>query len=564
MRVRRSGFLPAPWLAVAALVCQSQAAASVEISVQRLENESIVARYVFDREITAFRFLVAEDVSRDQWQVDEASLTFAGNVVSSIGGAPFTTAMLTLPSAEEFPRSSPTAMPTSISMGASSTIVDLTHLRVREAADGATFVLHNAFDEGAGACAARRTIRLEPDELASAARRYAFLSTTAEVCRSAGGDGEVAIVSADAPAALRQLIADDFARRYDSLRLRVGERSPKLTLFVAHKGRKNASITRVLRGVNGVVVAPLEGVSWSAPTSISRESLISTLLGSVVAGWLGGPDGASSTSSPNWLAGGAATYAAILDGIEHGRAEDTRVKARIDFVDVCARRVTSTLREPSEGPPIMRNASDCGLLVQLVYDAITRAESASERTIYDLWAEALATAGSRDGVDPAAFLATNPRAGAALAGLLHGPEADLASIVSALRAAGVDAVLGESPDPGGAALKLLMPFLSKACPGARFGFGFAGRDTGIGFDVNVRQPCDRLPAKFSFIRIEALSIYSPPRQMYDAVEQACAADGAITLTGTTAALPVLELDCPEEIPSVPSALKIRDLGVLLR
>ena len=90
MRVRRSGFLPAPWLAVAALVCQSQAAASVEISVQRLENESIVARYVFDREITAFRFLVAEDVSRDQWQVDEASLTFAGNVVSSIGGAPFT------------------------------------------------------------------------------------------------------------------------------------------------------------------------------------------------------------------------------------------------------------------------------------------------------------------------------------------------------------------------------------------------------------------------------------------------------------------------------------------
>ena len=109
-----------------------------------------------------------------------------------------------------------------------------------------------------------------------------------------------------------------------------------------------------------------------------------------------------------------------------------------------------------------------------------------------------------------------------------------------------------------------MPFLSKACPGARFGFGFAGRDTGIGFDVNVRQPCDRLPAKFSFIRIEALSIYSPPRQMYDAVEQACAADGAITLTGTTAALPVLELDCPEEIPSVPSALKIRDLGVLLR
>ena len=94
MRVRRSGFLPAPWLAVAALVCQSQAAASVEISVQRLENESIVARYVFDREITAFRFLVAEDVSRDQWQVDEASLTFAGNVVSSIGGAPFTTATL--------------------------------------------------------------------------------------------------------------------------------------------------------------------------------------------------------------------------------------------------------------------------------------------------------------------------------------------------------------------------------------------------------------------------------------------------------------------------------------
>ena len=66
---------------------------------------------------------------------------------------------------------------------------------------------------------------------------------------------------------------------------------------------------------------------------------------------------------------------------------------------------------------------------------------AGERTIYDLWAEALATRDGRNGVDPAAFIATNRRAETALAGLLYGPYADFDYIVTALQGAGVDVVL---------------------------------------------------------------------------------------------------------------------------
>jgi hypothetical protein len=565
MLARFGDYARVSWLLpIATLACQAAAAATLEISAQMTENDSIVVRYVFDAEVTEFQFLSADDVSRDDWHVAEASLTLAGNVVSSVSGSPFTTATLTFPARQEYPRSSPTATPTSISMGTSSTVVNLTHLRVRDAMHAVTFIVHNAFDEITRACVARRTIPLDRDELARPIQRYVFASTTAEVCGAAAGNGDGAIFSSDAPAALQQLITHDFAQRYDSLRQRVGSPS-KFTLFVAHKPRSNASIIRILSGAHGVVVAPLEGDAWSTPAG--AEGLISSLLSNFVAEWLGGAPVAPPGRRPpqaNWLASGAATYIAILNGIEQGYVEDARVKSRIGFIDICARWVTSALRNSIEVPPIARSAGDCGLLVQLVYDAITRAESGGERTIYDLWAEALATRDGRHGVDPAAFVATNPRAEAALAGLLYGPEADLGGIVTALQRAGVDAVLRDSPDPGGAVIGLLRPFLMKACPEAPLGMGFDAVGTGASMSFDLRDSCDRLPSKFSFIRIESRGIYSPPREIFEAVERACGSRGAITLTGTTATLPELTLDCPEQLPKVPLGLQIRDLGVLLR
>jgi hypothetical protein len=250
-------------LPVAALSPPDAVAAAVEISVQRLADATVVARYVFDEEITEFKFLVEDRALRDQWRVDERSLTLATDSISSINGSPFRTATLTLRPSQDSPPASPTATPTLISMGPASTLVDLNHLRVRDART-ATFVVHGSFDEGARACVERRTIRLGPDELAVAVRRYAFVSTTRDVCDAAVGDGKFAIFSTDAPSALQHAITRDFAARYESLRDRVRAPLPESTLFVAHRSRQDGSITRVLSGAGGVMVAALEGDSWAS------------------------------------------------------------------------------------------------------------------------------------------------------------------------------------------------------------------------------------------------------------------------------------------------------------
>jgi hypothetical protein len=544
-----------------AILCPPGSAAAVEVSIQRLADASVVARYVFDDEITEFRFRVEDRALRDQWQVAEESLTLTNDAVSSITGSPFRTATLTLRPTGKSAATAPRTSPTLMSMGPTSTLVNLTHLFVR-GTDDLRFVMHDAFDESAGACVAQRTIRIPPDEVAGAILHHAFVSTARDACESAVGNAEGAIFSANVSAALRQLITRDFSERYENLLRRLHLPAMKMTVFVVHGG--DGGLIRVLRGAGDVLVALIEGDSWSAPTQISSERLLSSMLGSVLIGWLRGPENASSaTARPaaNWLVAAATPYIDIVTGIEHGRATDPSVRANVDLADLCVRMRTPGLLGPAEGPPIDRMPRQCGVLVYLVYDAMTRAESAGGRTIYDLWAAALAARNGTEAVDAAAFLATNPRAEAALAGLLHGPEVDFKPIVAALQRAGVDAELTETPDSGGATMSLLRPFLDKTCPGVRFGIGFAGQDVGMGVDLH--GPCDRLPQKFSFIAIEGRGIRSPAHDIYDAVGRACATDGRIRLTTTAAAAPELGLECPDQIPSVPLGLKIRDLGILL-
>jgi len=221
-------------------------------------------------------------------------------------------------------------------------------------------------------------------------------------------------------------------------------------------------------------------------------------------------------------------------------------------IGLCSRAMGRTPATAGR-PPIAESPRYCGLLVHLVYDAISRAESGNVRTIYDLWADALEAAGGSRPVNAELFLNTNPRAMSVLSGLIYGPDPDFAGIVEALQASGVDAVLEDTLDSEAAA-RLLRAFFTAACEGR---VAITWRDTHL--DIEMLEPCESLPANFSVLKVEGFDVFGRSRDIYEAVTTKCSRVGSIGLTGATAAQSELTIECPESLPELPLNIRVRNL-----
>ena len=560
-RLRRSWYA-----AVCALLAvpASSALAAVTVGIERLADGAVRVHYELGAETTELVFAeppfrVAGNPRpqwRESWTVLGETLTLQDDRIASTSGSPFAAVSVRIEPVEGF---APTAVTT---IGAQSSVVDLRFM-LPQAAGEVSFELRNAFDVRARAC----VDDLEVDG-ARAPKPHSgdawlvVVTTSRDACRASIREGDVTLVADGAPAQLQVAAARELASAYRRLSGRLGRPlDPPPTLILVHRPRSGSSVLGGRRGTDSVVLAALQGDTWVAPTARNTSALTFHLTRQLTPAWLAGVvvPAPEPLRVGHWLVDGAAEYLAALErrsvGQEvYGETPGLRLLADIDL---CSRQVEWPA-SPRPVAPVDRGPRlSCGLLIQFVYDAITRAETAGQRTIFDVWADVLAEA---DGgpIDPASFLATNARAHAAVAGLVDGPSGDFEAIAAALRNAGIDASLGDPRDTGGAVAALLRVLVSTDCPEGLAGAGPLG---GHRVPIKTRGTCRTLPQQVELVAIAGVGSLTSARDVYAATAEACAERGRVLLTGA-AATQVFEIDCPESVPALPRHLYLRNVHFL--
>jgi hypothetical protein len=551
-----------PWFAAACAVLgynASTSLAATTVVVERLADGTVRVDYELD---AAAMELVLADVPgprgvdwRADWTVLSETLTLQDKRIASTTGSPFSAASVSIEPAER------TALSLFVTMGARSSVIDL-RLLLPSAAGEVSFEVQNAFDVRARACVDE--LRLEGTDAPPSGRATGWLvvaSTSRDACRAAARDGDLTFLAEDAPAQLQAIAVEQFASAYRRLSEKLGRPlDPPPVLILAHKGRSGGGVMGIRTGLDSVVLASLEGDSWTAPNSRSASRLGSSLTRALAPYWLAGvivppPE---PLRVGHWLADGAAQYLAMLDSQSLGEEVYPEPAGRMVLADIelCSRQVEAPFVPRAVAVPVESDPLKCGLLIQFVYDAITRAETAGQRTIFDLWADVLADA---DGgpIEAESFLGTNERARAAVAGLVYGPAADFEGVTTTLRTAGIDASLGDPRDTGGAVAPLLHAFVRNDCSEGLGGATFM--DDRV--KITTRGTCRTLPQELELIRIEGVGILTSAPEVYSATAEACAERGRVRLTGALATQE-FELDCPASVPALAQQLYIRNVHFL--
>jgi hypothetical protein len=544
----RSGL--ARWMHASActlLLLPAAQALGLTVVVERLPDGAVRVDYELEAETTE---LVLNRVGpgAPPWTVLGDSLVLRDSRIASATGSPFSAASVRI---EPSPvRGDAGAVV--VALGARSSLVDLRRVLPPDEAGPVAIKLRNAFDVRERAC----VDEYAPDDagrLRDTSAWFAVVSTTRDACHEAmhGGNG-AQMFAEEVPAPLQlsasQQIAAAYRRLAEKLRSPL---DPPPTLVLSYAPGSRGGFTMVRTGIDSVVFARLEGDSWATPTARQTTSLAFSLTTALVRSWLHG------LPEEGLLGGsGAARYLAALE--RHSAGDDIfgepAGRILLGEIEDCGRQIGWGISGTGVPPPGVVLA--CGPLIQFVYDAVARAESAGGRTIFDVWADVLARA---DGgpLEAKSFLATNERAHAGVAGLVYGPTADFAGIAELLRSAGIDASVGEPRDTGGAVAALLRALVRDDCDGRLGGTQIKGDRIA----VNSREPCRTLPQAFELIEIEDVGALTSARAVHEAVAAACAARGRVRLTG---ALPAqqFELKCPAIVPELSQQLYVRDVYFL--
>lgn len=554
MRPRRSALAGAAAFPLLNLLAGTCGAATV-VTVERAAGGAVLASYELGRPVTEIGFSVAASSVRGKyWTVDGDVLTIDDDRIASPSGAPFSSASVRLePSGDYFESLGQrgSARLALVSMGAVSSALDVNFLLPAiTPADDVTIVVRNAYDPRRGACVAEYE---PPLDVRAESSQWVVLGTSLEGCKGVVHAGaSTTTLSQDVSSELYSFAAQHFAATYRTLEARLGpppERNP--TLVLAHNRPSKRNSSRLFTSGDSMVVALFEGDAFNSPTEIALNRLARSITGNLVPHWIRFES--QQPRERNWLVAGAASYLAAIE-----TPPDATGPTVTGDIQLCTRPLNSPRAQATLALPVDRDPRNCGMLIQLVYDAIERSESAGQRTIYDLWRQVLQVNES-SGSLRTAFLAANARAEAAVAGLVHGPAADIVAIADALRRAGIDASVGDMRDDGGAVSALLSGFFLADCPAGKFGYGPGGSLNGFRFDT--KETCRTLPNELTIISIEGVGIRTPMRGVFEAVGRACAARGHVRLTGD-AASQEYELECPATVPPVPQELVIRDVAFL--
>lgn len=536
-------------------VLTSSAALAITVAVERLPDGAVRVDYELPAEATELNLVpIVGPIAnwRANWTVPGEALSLEDDRIASPAGAPFSVASVRIEPAEG---AASTAL---FTMGARSSVIDLRALLPQSPA--VAFRVRNAFDAHSRACVDE--LVLEGDG-ASTGAWFVVVSTSRDACQQTIRGGDVTLLAEDAPAQLQAVTERELVGAHRRLAEKLGRPlDAPPTLILAHRGRASGGVTRVQRSADTVVLAALEGDSWIDPNARQANALAFSITRALAPAWLVGivvppPE---PLRVGHWLADGAAQYLAMVDRQMQGAEIHAAPAGRMMLADIglCSIRVEAPLgRSPSAALPVDRDPLGCGLLVQFVYDAVTRAETAGLRTIFDVWADVLAEA---DGgpIDTETFLAMNERARAAVAGLVYGPAADFDGIAAALRNAGIDASVGEPLDTGGAVLALLRLLVSNDCTE---GLAAAGPLGGDRVPIKTRGTCRTLPPEVALIALEGVGIATSAGAVYEATATACAERGSVRLTGALAAQE-FEVGCPASVPALPRQLFLRNVQFL--
>lgn len=546
----------------------SSSLAAMTVIVERLADGAVRVDYAFDAAATELVFAIeaAAGSRAKYWTVLNDTLVLRDDRITSMTGSPFSAASVRIEPAANFyeavagQRPGRTAL---ITLGARSSVIDLALVLPRAPAGQIALEARNAFDVRARTCVDEHDFEDAGNRRLEGGAWFVVVSTSRDACLEATHDGGLPLLAENAPADLQAVAARELASAYRRLAEKLGRPlDPPPTLILAHKPRSGSSVTGIQAGVDSVVVASLEGDSWVVPTPRQRSNLSFSLTQALAPSWFDGVvvPPAQPARVRHWLVGAPAQYLAALDRLALGEEVRGEPAGRMLLadIDLCSRRVEGAFGVArTAAVPVDHDPRTCGLLIQFVYDAITRAEAAGQRTIFDLWADVLREA---DGgpLEVESFLATNERARAVVAGLVYGPTADFEGIAAVLRNAGVEASLGEPRDTGATVAALLHVLVNNDCPE---GLRDAGPFVGDRVKIRTRGTCRTLPQEVELIGIEGVGILTSARDVYRATADACEERRRVRLTGSLASQD-LEIDCPASVPALPQQLYIRNVHFL--
>lgn len=553
--------------ACALLACAADdVLAATTIVVERLADGAVRVDYRLDAESLEIKFAPTGPAfgrepprPRAEWFVLDDGLTLTDDRIASPTGSPFSSASVRIE-----PQIGPGQGRATVSkIGTGASVIDLALALPAAPAAPISLELRNVFDVRARACVNERKIDDARSRLGSALAWLVVVGTSREACQAASHESGGVFVLADAaPLQWRMAASLELASAYRRLAERLGRQlDPPPTLVVAYEPSGSNTIGW-RTGIDSVIAVSLTGDTWNKGPHVQARDWAS-LTEALARAWFEELVVPSSPQSPryrHWFVGAPPQYLAALD--RHGLGEQpfgiSAGRMLVGDIDLCSSSVEAPLRDaPAMAVPVERNPQTCGLLIQFVYDALTRAETGGQRTIFDVWAELLEEA---DGgpIYPESFLATNERARAAVTGLIDGPVADFERIVATLRGAGVDAYLGDPRDTGGAVASLLRVLAGDDCTEGLKGAGPLGGDR---VPIETRGTCQTLPQKVSLIAIEGVGILTSARAVYEATAGACAERGRVRLTGALAN-EEFDLTCPPNVPTLPRHLYLRDVHFL--
>lgn len=341
-----------------------------------------------------------------QFAADDAKALLSGDRVIATNGKPLGSLQFILqPNVDEAD-----GLPASIPFGPHASLVNVDYMRLRDTrgdtAIEVSFAIHP------------QTRRCEPlllvDEGSDFANRFVMLADSRADCRRIETSREGDLIFADAvPPALRQAVTEI----HDPVATRMANRlgSEPGLVYVAAWPESPHEGFRFEQGWNRTGLLLFHGPAWQQGMEAQqRETLQAVFTAEQVKRRFRQMDRSAFNEA-------AITYVRGLFTAEQARAtQGWLAEALPGWVAGC----TEDVAEPARIAAI-RNGEiglDCALVVQFVYDAVARAQSSGEQSLFDTWRRLFDESYRRgeSGADSAAFLDSSDAARRLVRGLLDG------------------------------------------------------------------------------------------------------------------------------------------------
>jgi hypothetical protein len=340
-------------------------------------------------------------------------------------------------------------LPASIPFGPQAALVNLDHVRLRDVPAGTGIEVSSAIDPVTRRCTENFVIY---DEGTDFPNRFVLLANSRADCRRIERGREGDLIFADSvPEQLRQAVRD----MYDAVANRIANRlgGEAGQVFVAWWPEAPRGGYRFELSWHRNSLLLFNGAQWrEGLDSTQRDALWNMFVAEQIQRRIIPPD------MSDLFADSAAGYLqGLVTAGQAGNTDQWLTDALPGWIAGCARSLKNAARVAAARGKLA--SIDCGMLVQFVYDAVARAESAGGEGLYDTWRDLLTASYRRgdSGAKPADFLGTSTAAQRIVAGLLDG-TVDWLRFAAELDGIGVRMLVNPDPSATPASVQSLTYF----------------------------------------------------------------------------------------------------------